>query len=390
MQPSSAANPDVPSDGLPFIVGRPLHADEPIFGRDAAFRSIHTALASYSSVNLIGERRMGKTSLLTYLCENPNYAPPAPAGRRPLALAFLDLQNDISGTARFYGKSVRAWLAPLNLGQGQGTRALRDMKRRLATRPELDEDGFDRALNLLADPQGANVRPVLVLDEFERLLELADRGQLPFPDFFNNMRARMTAERLAMVVASRQPLSKYFNDPRRPGTLTSTFPSYFQPFMLRELDDAAADALLLQPSAYPLTLAEVTEARRWAKDHPCRLQVAGAAMYEAKRDRRNAAWVRVRREELARQACTAAPAPVPATTAPAAPTARAQPILRMIFWSGPLWVGRLVQKLGVKLDEMVAWTIGVVIIVLVILLILGYVPGQDLRDFLRRIFGVGG
>jgi hypothetical protein len=49
MQASSAPNPGAPSDGMPFVVGRPLRASERIFGRDDAFRAINTALASYSA-----------------------------------------------------------------------------------------------------------------------------------------------------------------------------------------------------------------------------------------------------------------------------------------------------------------------------------------------------
>ena len=92
---------------------------------------------------------------------------------------------------------------------------------------------------------GSCVRPVIVLDEFERLLEV--KG-FPFPDFYNGLRALITEGRLAMVVASRRPLIDYFTDPSRSGSMTSTFPSYFVPYELELLDEAAADALLLQPS----------------------------------------------------------------------------------------------------------------------------------------------
>jgi hypothetical protein len=353
MSSAQSASTNLTSPGMPFVVGRPLRANEPIFGRDPAFRAISAALASYSSLNIIGERRMGKTSLLTHLRDNPAYIPQAPAGR-PTALAFLDLQDGIADAQRFYGKAVRTWLAPLNIGQGSNTSALESMQRQLAALPELDADGFDRALDLLSDPQGANVRPVLVLDEFERLLELVQQGKIAFPDFFNNFRARITAERLAMVVASRRPLSEHFSDPQRPGMLTSTFPSYFQPFFLRELDGAAADTLLLQPCAHMLTLAEVTDARRWAQDHPCRLQVAGAAVFEAKRDGMDTAWARARRDELARQACMVVSPSTTAATVQAKPTSRVWGIVRAIFLGGPIWIGRMVQKLGEKFDEMAA------------------------------------
>ena len=55
------------ASGSPFVVGRPLRASEPIFGRQAAFRFVAGELAKFSSANIVGERRMGKTSLLNHL-----------------------------------------------------------------------------------------------------------------------------------------------------------------------------------------------------------------------------------------------------------------------------------------------------------------------------------
>jgi len=52
------------SSGSPFSPGIPLEAHQPIFGREEALRFAGGELARYRSVNIIGERRMGKTSLL--------------------------------------------------------------------------------------------------------------------------------------------------------------------------------------------------------------------------------------------------------------------------------------------------------------------------------------
>ncbi len=62
--PGALSVSDLPPAGSPFVVGRPLRAQEPIFGRDAVLRALGDALAHGSSVNLVAMRRMGKTSLL--------------------------------------------------------------------------------------------------------------------------------------------------------------------------------------------------------------------------------------------------------------------------------------------------------------------------------------
>jgi len=64
--------------GSPFVVGRPLRADEPIFGRDEVFRFIAGELAKFSSVNVVAERRMGQTSLINHLVGHPERYLPSP------------------------------------------------------------------------------------------------------------------------------------------------------------------------------------------------------------------------------------------------------------------------------------------------------------------------
>ena len=106
-----------------------------------------------------------------------------------------------------------------------------------------------------------------------------------------------------MVVASRRPLIDYFTDPSRSGSMTSTFPSYFVPYELELFDEAAADALLLQPSDQTLTLSEVAAAKGWAGGHPCHLQCAGAGLYEARAAGKPIAWGQKRFADIKRQAC---------------------------------------------------------------------------------------
>lgn len=99
------------ASGSPFVVGRPLRAHERLFGREDALQFLGRYLADFSSVNLVGERRMGKTSLLVHLrAHAQRYCLPRPA-QPPLVLASLDLQNGVTHAARFYGLALRALLA---------------------------------------------------------------------------------------------------------------------------------------------------------------------------------------------------------------------------------------------------------------------------------------
>jgi hypothetical protein len=371
--------------GSPFVVGRPLRAGEPIFGREAAFRFVAGELAKFSSVNIVAERRMGKTSLLNHLIgKQDGYLIPQP-DQPPLVLARLDLQAGVSNETRFYGTALRELLDHLPPSRGAEVRSFQDWHGRLYARPEANYVEFERVLKRLRDAHGVSVCPVLIVDEFERLLDPATKEGFPYPGFFNGVRALITAELLAMIVASRRPLADYFQDPVRPGSMTSTFPNYLTPFTLSPLDDAAADALLLQPSDHPLTVTEAAEAKRWAGGHPCHLQVAGQAWYEAIAEGHTPGWVQQRFDELKSQSCMVADT-LPSMTSPW--SGRLRRTLRTVFWEVPVGVGRLAQHLGARFDDLAAWIIGAAVIILILLVLLGVARGSDLLDVIKKGLGL--
>ena len=143
----------------PFVVGRPLRSDEPIFGREEAFAFIHDSLVRYESVNLVGERRMGKTSLLHHLLGHP----PAVNDRW---LIEVDLQAHVTAAADFYGRALRGML---DHPQAQAMPNAAATLQRLQALPQADFAEFEAWLRKLRLAQGK--RPVLLVDEFERLLE---------------------------------------------------------------------------------------------------------------------------------------------------------------------------------------------------------------------------
>ncbi|MGZ8243820.1 AAA family ATPase [Methylomagnum sp.] len=333
----------------PFVPGHPLRADQPIFGRDDAFSFVHGQVARFGSVNLVGERRMGKTSLLHHLLGNPQHRPPP--GTPPLVLVAVDLQGHITDAAGFYGAALRGILRELPADP-----RFADVPARLAgleADAHCDFAEFERWLRRLKD--AGLVRPVVLVDEFERLLEPQYRAGFPIPGFFEGLRSLLTADVLALVVASRLPLAEHFE--RHPEAMTSTFPSYLPPFMLRELDDAAAERLLMQGMVFDLGLTEIQQARRWAGGHPCRLQCAGEAWVEAKRGSKDSAWAKARFEELA-MVCRARPSRVPARVAL---RRLGRGLVRLPVWlcvDLPLRIGGAIQKLGEKMDQVSAWLMG--------------------------------
>lgn len=359
----------------PFVPGHPLRADQPIFGRDDAFSFVHGQLARFGSVNLVGERRMGKTSLLNHLLGNPQHRPPP--GTPPLVLAAVDLQGHITDAAGFYGAALRGILRELPADP-----RFADAPARLAgleARPQADFAEFERWLRRLRD--AGLVRPVVLVDEFERLLEPQYRAGFPIPGFFEGLRSLLTADVLALVVASRLPLAKHFE--RHPEAMTSTFPSYLPPFMLRELDDAAAERLLMQGMAFGLGLTEIQQARRWAGGHPCRLQCAGEALVEAKQGGKDSAWAKARFKELAGQVCFARKPKLPARVA----IRRAVGLLvrwPMLALKSLTKLNDLLNKFGALLGNVSNWILAVIALLLLLGVAFGLTSGQlSLGDLLH-------
>ena len=379
------------------VVGPPLTANQPIFGREAVFANLRDQLSKFTSASIQGDRRTGKSSVINHLLGNPTVTPTSPPGDPPLLLAHLDLQAYIITPRHFYGAAIRTLLDALPSSRSQEAHWFAELRRTLHEqgRPEADDGQFEMVLRRLGDSHGLQLRPVLVVDEFERLLRPNEDGSFPFNnDFFDGLRSQLTATRLAMVVACREPLSSYFNNPARPNSLTSTFPSYLPPTVTRPLTREESDALLLQANDFPLRPHQAAQAWAWCAGHPCHSQAAGQAFYEANRDGSDA---KQRFALLQAEACHAGTTHPPRISAPtAAPDNVDPPGMIAVLWQWlkrglaalfvgfPVRLGRAVKWVGERLDDLSAWLIGIAIIVLVILLLVGVANATDLYTIIKR------
>jgi len=371
--------------GSPFVPGRPLRADEPIYGRDEVLRLLAGQLATFGSANVVGERRIGKTSVLTHLVEHQEQLLTRQPDQPPLVLACLDLQAGVTSDTGFYGAALREILDRLPPGRSPEASDLQEWRARLYAHPEMEYNEFHGVLKRLRDVRGVCVRPVLIVDEFERLLGAEAQEEFPIPYFFDGLRALITAKLLAMVVASQHSLADYFRNSEQPGILTSSFPTYFMPFTLSLLDDAASDQLLLQESDHTLTLGEAAQAKAWAGGHPCHLQAAGQAWYEARAGRHTSAWAERRFVELKDHTCMVNHS-VEARVAPRSGWLRRG--LCLVLRDLPIRIGRLAQHLGARLDDVAAWIIGAAVIILILLVLLGVATGGDLLAVIKKGLGL--
>lgn len=237
--PEAAANP--------FIWRGGITRAEDFFDRDGEQRTVRAYLAGRQNCQIVGPRRIGKTSLLRQI---ERAAPKWDAAAR---VAYLDLQDP-----RCY--TLNGWLSLASRQCNWTTPA--------ATLADF-ADCVDAAIS---DGQ----RPVLCLDEFEELTARRDEFTR---DFF--MTLRSCAQRgLSVVTVSKRPLSELTDR----GDPTSPFYNTFPLLRLGPFAPAdASDFINLYRAGVPRFSDDERRAiLDFAKGHPLALQVACFHVLESK------------------------------------------------------------------------------------------------------------
>jgi AAA+ ATPase superfamily predicted ATPase len=179
----------------PFTFGNPIRDPARFFGRKEDLRQIVNRLRSsaHESTSVVGERRIGKTSLLKYL-DTQEVAVELGLPPEEYCLVYIDFQGltDIT-PGRFWQRVLRKMeraiclpeLVPAIQAIGQsGDFDLFDL-----------EDLFDR----IADE---GLTTVLLLDEFEYVTQNPNFGS----DFFGGLRALAIHQNLPLITATRREL----------------------------------------------------------------------------------------------------------------------------------------------------------------------------------------
>lgn len=182
----------------PFSHHRPINNPDRFIGREDELSDILACLdkESFGSTSIVGERRIGRTSLLKVL----------PSKLKDAHFIYMDLQMMKSkDTPTDFWKQVLHKLPHPLLND--------DLKARLSELYQVESynsfvlDGFFEALG------GAGLSVVLLLDELERL---ADNPNFD-PDFFYELRALALNHRLALVTTSQTELAKLSLSDRNSG-----------------------------------------------------------------------------------------------------------------------------------------------------------------------------
>jgi len=260
----------------PFTYGNPINDPERFYGRQREVGQVFSRLRNpaFESSSIVGERRVGKTSLLRVMA-HPDVI--RAQGLDPEKFIFV--YNDLS----MVGEST----TPLQLW----LRLFRTIRRQVKDPdPELNDiiadmrssgamDNYLLAdfLDLLSD---VGLYVVLLLDEFETITYNQNFG----PDFFGVLRSLAIHHNLALVTSSRQELVDLCHSEE---VRTSPFFNIFANINLRGMTPAEAQQLIdksLAGTGIVFTDREQEAIIEIGGYHPFFTQVAAHFLWDAYRE----------------------------------------------------------------------------------------------------------
>jgi hypothetical protein len=324
----------------PFVAGSKITDPRFFVGRNKELQAITSGMtnAQPASINVVGQRRIGKSSLLYHFFQT--YAQRVPEPTRYVVI-YLSLQDSrCQREDGLYQAVARELWHNLTV------------QRNPALIEPLRVKPFNRLAFCAAMGQykRLGVLPVLCLDEFGPLFrhpEEFDNG------FFDNLRSLMESSVLMLVVASHRKLEFYQHRHK----LTSAFFKLWQVITLGELTEEEAQELVGLPAstitgaAAALSKQEQQLVRQWGGRHPYLLQLAASLVCEARQLGRDVNWAKAEFAKEARRV----PKPM---------------------WKFPKRKGFLLKTLG-----------GLIILILIVLIVVGILNQLQVWELLQKVLG---
>jgi uncharacterized protein len=340
----------------PFVAGPKLVDPNTFVGRSEQIKGIirHMTGSQAVSVNVVGDRRIGKSSLLQHICDiytSKVVQEPYCRKANEFMVVYLSLKDARCANPDGFYRSVVAKLLELTVVQTND--ALRDALQSMPNGPV----AFDESLQAC---EKAGMLPVVCLDDFEELLD----HQTPFTDdFFDNMRPLVEHSRLMLIVASRESLKHN----KKKYRYSSDFFNVFQTYKLSVFSNEEATNLLQLPASTNPALDEDRRklARQWAGDHPYKLQLAASILWET--ERLDEVGIHEAQERFKYEAVGVKK--------------------KVNVWKkinqGVRGVGRHAKKIGKGTDDVGNFVQGSVIVIVVLLCVGGAMKWQDALGFVQ-------
>jgi Novel STAND NTPase 2 len=259
--------------GNPFTYGNPISDPRRFVGRDREVDQIFGRLRNeeFESSSLVGDRRIGKTSLLNYLTD-PSVRALHGLGPERYMFVYVDLEmvDETMGPEQLWRRLLALML-----------RHCRDQKviefiQELEHVERLDTFVLDEFFQQV-DDRGQHV--VFLLDEFEHVTANTNFGS----DFYYGLRSLIIHHQIALVTSSRRELIELCHSDT---IKSSPFFNVFANINLRMFSEADSQRLVSQSlngTDIEFSERETEQVLDLAGLHPYFLQVAYWVLYESHR-----------------------------------------------------------------------------------------------------------
>jgi tRNA A-37 threonylcarbamoyl transferase component Bud32 len=253
----------------PFFCRQRITNADSFYGRQREIESLYSAVITHQCRSIVGERKLGKSSLLTAVAQPAMMERYGLDPARTLFL-YLDLEGMASAERQDFWIELLDRLASI-LPPGR----LADQAERLLDAGELR---FTTVRRLLRRVRDADLDMVLCLDEFEGLA----RNPNFEPDFYGELRSLSGELGIVYLTASKRGL--YELTYHHSDTLSSPFFNIFSELTLGLMPQDEAQGLLealsQQGQGPGFCEEEIDLALELAGPHPFFLQIAGFHLYE--------------------------------------------------------------------------------------------------------------
>lgn len=174
----------------PYVVGNPIHVTDMFFGRqeDIAWIKDHLTQAGNELILLIGQRRIGKTSLLRHVQRL--------TGELRIAPFFVDTQSLIPGVS----DDASLYRALLDEMLSQFAEAVPGLDEPRLSMEDPPQENIQRLVQYINDRRDGIV-PVLLIDELENFEHKFRRGRLT-PDVLNFLAGLLDSGRTISFIAT--------------------------------------------------------------------------------------------------------------------------------------------------------------------------------------------
>jgi uncharacterized protein len=274
----------------PFAAGTKITDPRFFVGRKNELQIMTARMTAVQpiSINIVGQRRIGKSSLLYHFFQTYEQRVSAPTR---YVVIYLSLQDSRCQRQDGLYQAI-AW----ELWHNQIVMQNAALVEPLRVKP-FNRLAFSAAMRQY---KRLGVQPVLCLDEFGPLFRHPEQFD---NEFFDNLHSLMESGVLMLIVASHRRLNFYQSRHK----LRSTFFKLWEVVILGELTQQEAQALVCLPASkitgtIPiLTIQEQQLARLWGKGHPYLLQLAAILLYKARQLERDESWAKTEFNKEARR-----------------------------------------------------------------------------------------